>query len=79
MVNCNGIAERHWKVTVSSLFPNDQRIESVYEGLHAHGNAACDAALFKEARENGGATIPTIVKIEEVAKATVAVSSSCIA
>lgn len=55
-----------WRVTVSSLFPNDQRVESVYEGRHAGEAAARDAALHKEAIEHGGSTIPTIVEVEEV-------------
>jgi len=54
-----------WKVTVSSLFPNDERVESVYEGQHADQAAACDAALTREAIENGGSTIARIVSVEE--------------
>ncbi len=53
-----------WQVTVSSLFPNDQRVENVYEGYHASEEAACGAALHKEGIDYGGSTIPTVVKVE---------------
>ena len=55
-----------WKVTVSSLFPNDNRVESVYEGHHTDEVAARDAALHKEAIHNGGSTIADVVAVEEV-------------
>lgn len=58
--------ETLWKVTVSSLFPNDHRVESSYEGWHADEKAARDAALFKEATDNGGSSIATIVKAEKI-------------
>jgi hypothetical protein len=58
-------AKKLWKVTVSSLFPNDQRVENVYEGYHASEEAACGAALHKEGLDHGGSTIPAIVKVEE--------------
>jgi hypothetical protein len=54
-----------WKVTVSSLFPNDKRLEMIFEGYYPSENAACDAALCKEAIDHGGSTIPTIVKVEQ--------------
>lgn len=54
-----------WKVTVSSLFPNDNRVESVYEGRHADEAAARDAALTKEAFDNGGSTIARVEKVEK--------------
>jgi hypothetical protein len=60
------MTDRLWKVTVSSLFPNDNRVESVYEGHHADEAAACDAALTKEAIDNGGSTIGRVEKIEQV-------------
>ncbi len=62
----DGMANRLWKVTVSSLFPNDHRVTSVYEGHHADEAAARDAALHKEALANGGATIPSILKAEAI-------------
>lgn len=58
--------ETLWKVTVSSLFPNDYRVESSYEGRHADEKAACDAALFREATDNGGSTIATVVRAEKI-------------
>ena len=54
-----------WKVTVSSLFPNGDRVEYFYEGHHASEEAACGAALHKEGDNHGGSTIPTIVKVEK--------------
>lgn len=60
-------AKKLWKVTVSSLFPNDHRVENVYEGYHASEEAACGAALYKEGIDHGGSTIPTIVKIDVAA------------
>ena len=57
-------AKKLWKVTVSSLFPNDHRVENVYEGYHASEEAACGAALHKEGIDHGGTTIPTIVKVD---------------
>ncbi len=60
------MADRHWKVTVSSLFPNDSRVESIYEGHHADEAMACDAALTKKAIENGGSTIDCVEKVEEI-------------
>jgi hypothetical protein len=59
-------AKKPWKVTVSSLFPNDHRVENVYEGCHVSEEAACGAALYKEGIDHGGSTIPTIVKVEHV-------------
>jgi len=58
--------ETLWKVTVSSLFPNDHRVESSYEGRHVDEEAARDAALFKEATNNGGSTIAAVVKTEKI-------------
>lgn len=58
--------DRLWKVTVSSLFPNDNRVESVYEGHHADEAAACDAALTRKAIDNGGSTIDRVQKVEEI-------------
>lgn len=55
-----------WKVTVSSLFPNDERVESVYEGQHADEAAACDAALTRKAIENGGSSIDRVEKVEAI-------------
>ena len=55
-----------WKVTVSSLFPNDERVESVYEGQHADQAAACDAALTRKAIENGGSSIDRVEKVEAI-------------
>lgn len=60
------MTDRLWKVTVSSLFPNDNRVESVYEGHHAGEAAACDAALTWKAIENGGSTIDRVQKVEEI-------------
>lgn len=60
------MADRHWKVTVSSLFPDDDRVESIYEGHHADETAARDAALTKKAIKNGGATIDRVEKVEEI-------------
>lgn len=61
------MTDRLWKVTVSSLFPNDHRIESVYEGHHANEAAARDAALRTEASDNGGSAIARVVEVEEIA------------
>ncbi|RYF00777.1 MAG: hypothetical protein EOO77_33615 [Oxalobacteraceae bacterium] len=58
--------ETLWKVTVSSLFPNDNRVEGVYEGRHADEAAARDAALTKEAIENGGSTIARVESVEVI-------------
>lgn len=55
-----------WKVTVSSLFPNDNRVESVYEGHHVDEAAARDAALTRKAIDNGGSTIDRVQKVEEI-------------
>lgn len=57
-------SKKLWKVTVSSLFPNDHRVENVYQGYHASEEAACGAALHKEGNDHGGSTIPTIMKVE---------------
>lgn len=54
-----------WKVTVNSLFPNDKRLEMIFEGYYPSEKAACAAALYKEAIDHGGSTIPTIVKVEQ--------------
>lgn len=56
--------ETLWKVTVSSLFPNDTRVESVYEGQHADEAAARDAALTWKAIDNGGSSIDRVEKVE---------------
>ena len=58
--------ETLWKVTVSSLFPNDHRAESTYKGRHADEKTAREAALAKEGAENGGSTIATVVKAEKI-------------
>lgn len=58
--------ETLWKVTVSSLFPNDNRVESVYEGRHSDEAAARDAALTWKAIDNGGSTIDRVEKAEEI-------------
>lgn len=60
------MTDRLWKVTVSSLFPNDNRVESVYEGHHSDEAAACDAALTREAIHNGGSTIDRVVGVEQI-------------
>lgn len=60
------MAEKLWKITIGSLFPNDHQIESVYEGRHANEAAARDAALRKAAVDTGGSTIATIVNVEEI-------------
>ncbi len=60
------MANRRWKVTISSLFPNDNRVETVYEGAHADKEAAFDAALSRKAIGNGGSTIDRIEKVEEI-------------
>lgn len=57
-------AQKLWKVTVSSLFPNGDRVEYFYEGHHASEEAACGAALHKEGDDHGGSTIPRIVRVE---------------
>ncbi|RSU45577.1 hypothetical protein BRX43_18385 [Sphingomonas sp. S-NIH.Pt15_0812] len=58
--------DRLWKVTVSSLFPNDNRVESVYEGHHPDDAAACDAALTWKAIDNGGSSIDRVERFEEI-------------
>jgi len=60
------MTDRLWKVTVSSLYPNDNRVESVYEGHHADEAAARDAALTRKAIDNGGSTIDRVEKVEEI-------------
>ena len=55
-----------WKVTVSSLFPNDNRVEIIYEGRHADEAAACDAALTWKAIDHGGSTIDRVDKAEQI-------------
>jgi len=60
------MTDRLWKVTVSSLFPNDNKVESVYEGHHANDAAARDAALTKAAIDNGGSTIDRVVGVEQI-------------
>ena len=60
------MTERCWKITVSSLYPNDTRKDNVYEGYHDHEDGARQAALTWEAIRHGGSTIGTIVKVEEV-------------
>lgn len=60
------MTDRLWKVTVSSLFPNDNKVESVYEGHHADDAAARDAALTKTAIDNGGSTIDHVVRVKQV-------------
>ena len=60
------MTDRLWKVTVSSLFPNDNRVESVYEGHHTDEAAARDAALTRKAIDNGGSTIDRVQKGEEI-------------
>lgn len=53
-----------WQVTVSSLFPNDNRVKSVYEGRHADEAAARDAALTWKAIDTGGSSIDRVEKVE---------------
>ncbi len=60
------MTDRLWKVTVSSLFPNDNRVESVYEGHNADEAAARDAALTWKAIDNGGSSIDRVVSVEEI-------------
>lgn len=60
------MTDRLWKVTVSSLYPNDSRAESVYEGYYADEAAACDAALNKKAMDNGGSTIDRVEEVEKI-------------
>lgn len=60
------MTDRLWIVTVSSLYPNDNRVQSVYEGHHADEAAARDAALTKKAMDNGGSTIDRVEKVEEI-------------
>jgi hypothetical protein len=55
-----------WKVTVSSLFPNDNRVESLYEGRHPDEATARDAALIWKAIENGGSSIDRVEKVEAI-------------
>lgn len=54
-----------WKVTISSLFQNDHRVENVFEDYHANKEEACHAALRQGAIDHGGTTIATIVKVEK--------------
>ncbi|RYF22031.1 MAG: hypothetical protein EOO77_04925 [Oxalobacteraceae bacterium] len=60
------MTDRLWRVTVSSLFPNDNRVESVYEGHHADKAAASDAALTWMAIDNGGSTIDRVESVERI-------------
>ncbi|GGE97233.1 hypothetical protein GCM10011404_32950 [Sphingomonas prati] len=60
------IVRKLWRVTVSSLFPNDKRVECFYDGLYANEDAARDAALSKEAFDHGGATIATVISVERI-------------
>ena len=60
------MTDRLWKVTVSSLFPNANKGESVSEGHHADEAAARDAALTRKAIDNGGSTIDRVQKVEEI-------------
>lgn len=60
------MTDRLWNVTISSLFPMGKPIEKVFEVHHATEEGARDAALGKEGTEHGGASIPTIIRVEEI-------------
>lgn len=61
-----GMTDSLWKVTVSSLFPNDSRAESVYEWRHADEDAAREAALLQVAIDHGGSALDTIIDVEKI-------------
>lgn len=53
-----------WKITLSSLLPNDHKQENVFWGYHFNEAKARDAALRWIADEMGGSTIDTIVRVD---------------
>lgn len=55
-----------WKITLSSLYPNDTRKESTYWGYNFSEGQARDAALLWIAVQNGGSTIDTILRVDEI-------------
>jgi hypothetical protein len=58
--------QRLWRITISSLFPNDHRVETVYEGRHESEEAAREAALAKEGVDHGWSTIATVTGAEAI-------------
>ena len=55
-----------WRVTVNSLFPNDNKVQNIFEKHYADEAAACAAALRQEGIDNGWSTSATIVRVEEL-------------
>lgn len=53
-----------WKITLQSLFPNDEKKETVFWGYHMSEAQARDAALRWIAKEMGGSSIDTILSVE---------------
>lgn len=60
------MTDRLWRVTVSCLFPQGKPLEKVFKVRHPNEEGARDAALVKEGIEHGGASIPTIIRVEEI-------------
>lgn len=61
-----GFTCKLWKITLSSLFPNDTRQENVFWGYHLNEAQARDAALRWIANELAGSSIDTIVRVDEI-------------
>jgi hypothetical protein len=53
-----------WKISLSSLYPSDEKKESVFWGYHFDEAKARDAALRWLANQNGGSTVDTILSVE---------------
>lgn len=60
------MTDRLWRVTISCLFPMGKPIEKMFEVHHVTEEGARDVALEREGIEHGGASIPTIVKVEKI-------------
>ena len=53
-----------YKITLSSLFPQGDPVETIYWGYNFNEAKARDSALNWIAKQNGGSSIDTIVKVD---------------
>lgn len=53
-----------WKITLSLLYPNDNKEERIFWAYHQREDLAKDAAKRWADVETGGAAIPSILKVD---------------
>lgn len=55
-----------WKITLSALFPNDNKEEKVFWAYHINEAKARDAAIRWGETETGGAAVVSITSVDEI-------------